>query len=789
MRDWRGEQLGAFLVEAPIGSGASATVWRGRHLSGQPVALKIARSDSADPFEEAVQLASLEHPGVVQVFAAGVLDGHGWLATELAAGTLRELQTPLSLGELARHLLRTLAHLHARGVVHRDVKPTNILVGCTPRTGLDAADRAGVRLGDFGIAWTGPGSAAPSAGTQGWAAPEQARGITHPSCDVYALAQVLRSLADTEALEQLGPWLARATQLDPVDRFPSAAHALAALPPLRSDVGRSLPEGSEETVTRPVLLSLMPVERTVEPCAVVEPVLPEQPPVPPERRPRADLLDVGLSLLPWRPLAEHGRSEVLLEAWRRLVQEQELVLTGAPLDVDEVRTTLEAWVGQCGGVRRIRTGSGGLAVLPLPEWRLQARAQVLGFDLPSARELARGCGDGTELRDRLLQYVRADLVRVGTEGLTVPLSVLVDEEQPEPTLEEAWWRGDLVACARGLARLRREPDTPRNQVLRDLHRAWSERRRGCEQARQLATDAASLDDPVLSARALVEAAGIAVRGRDAALAHELLDRAELLGVEDPRIEGRACLQRGFAYFMERSEQAVPHLQRAAVLADGRLRAVAFATLSDVALQQGRKEEALAHASTAVAALDPDDAEQSLQVRGALVVALVAVAADEALVTEQLDLLVEHSRWSTNRSVLARVALLRAQAAMRQEDWARADRLLGEAQGLYLRSGGSAVFVVLNHGLVGLKRGDLASIRAITPDNWARQEERAPPFLKPLVQLHELYARLGEADEARIEAALDGFPPGSLPEITREGIERAAELAPRWSERLRALLPD
>src|SRR5688572_18537835 len=160
-------ELGEFVLEAPIGRGGMAKVWRGVHRAeGAKVAIKLVTADPARhrTFREALlnevrAMARLDHPGVVAVLDHGVVSdsaaeasegelvgGSPYLVMELAdGGTLRrehvlswtDLKTALS------SLLSALAHAHARGVIHRDIKPSNVLV--------DGPFRA-LRLSDFGIA-------------------------------------------------------------------------------------------------------------------------------------------------------------------------------------------------------------------------------------------------------------------------------------------------------------------------------------------------------------------------------------------------------------------------------------------------------------------------------------------------------------------------------------------------------------------------------------------------------------------------------------------------------------
>ncbi|MFA7442121.1 MAG: serine/threonine-protein kinase, partial [Lysobacteraceae bacterium] len=173
-----------YRIEAVIGRGGMATVYRARQVSlDRTVAIKLmARRDdddaSAERFaHEARIIAGLEHPGIVGIHDVGRLpDGRlfyamPWLpGGDLAGRELRGDQRAI-LGIL-RVLLGALGHAHAHGVVHRDVKPENVL--------FDANGQP--RLADFGIALGGRRPASRitregmALGSGGYMAPEQARG-------------------------------------------------------------------------------------------------------------------------------------------------------------------------------------------------------------------------------------------------------------------------------------------------------------------------------------------------------------------------------------------------------------------------------------------------------------------------------------------------------------------------------------------------------------------------------------------------------------------------------------
>lgn len=245
---------GRYLLTRQLGSGSSATVYLAEDQSlKREVAVKVLRAGlTADGAflkrfrAEAVAVAGLNHPHVLRVFDWGEAAGTAWLVTEyLSGGSLRDLldrtgtlpaQQVASIGAQAAD---GLAYAHARGFVHRDVKPTNLL--------FDDAGR--VRITDFGVAralaeaqWTEPSEGL--IGTVRYSSPEQALGRpVDPKSDVYSLALVLYECvtgvvpfaADTQvatlnarvgatlpahpALGPLASVLARAAAPEPHDRL------------------------------------------------------------------------------------------------------------------------------------------------------------------------------------------------------------------------------------------------------------------------------------------------------------------------------------------------------------------------------------------------------------------------------------------------------------------------------------------------------------------------------------------------------------------------------------------
>jgi eukaryotic-like serine/threonine-protein kinase len=245
-----------YRLDALIGRGGMAEVWRGHDLVlERPVAVKILR-DGGDHggrrfAAEVRALARLSHPGIVRLFDGGTWQGRPFLVMELVEGGCladRLARGPLEQDQARRlgiALAAALAHAHARDLVHRDVKPGNVLISAS----------GDPRLGDFGIARIADETLSATAaglGTAAYLAPEQLLGEeVGPAADVYALGLILlecltarrefRGSATEAALARLGRdptipehlapgWaslLRRMTAREPADRPTAAAVEVA----------------------------------------------------------------------------------------------------------------------------------------------------------------------------------------------------------------------------------------------------------------------------------------------------------------------------------------------------------------------------------------------------------------------------------------------------------------------------------------------------------------------------------------------------------------------------------
>ncbi|MCB9758273.1 MAG: protein kinase [Alphaproteobacteria bacterium] len=356
--------VGAFELIKPIGSGGMGEVWRAIHpAEGVPVAVKLLRSEYArdDWYRQAFRaevraVARLHHPRIVTVYDHGELTedlpafrntgigaGSPWLAMEMVSGnSLMKLRGQLPwerLYSVLLSLLDALAHAHARGLIHRDLKPGNVLL-----------DDTQVTLLDFGLAIALDGDAERGRtviGTAAYMSPEQFRGDVlafGPWTDLYGLGGLAWTLAcgappfglrkdfkELRALHCYGElprfdpvvlvpegfeaWLRRLLEKDPLQRFrraADAAWALQRLAPVRARVATvaaaidfpTLNWSDSTTVTDEAPEDLQP-----EDLSPLGPLVPaDRPPLPqtwqrPEPpRPSVHLVGAGLGLFGLREI-------------------------------------------------------------------------------------------------------------------------------------------------------------------------------------------------------------------------------------------------------------------------------------------------------------------------------------------------------------------------------------------------------------------------------------------------------------------------------------------------------
>jgi serine/threonine-protein kinase len=190
--------LNRFLIERRIGSGGFGVVyeaWDGRLERTVAVKAIESRGEAGKRvLREAQAAARLNHPGIVTLYELGEEDGNALLVTELVEGrTLARLSregalSDREIGEIGADLCEALDHAHSRGVVHRDIKPQNVVVAPEGEFRAKLMDFGVARLSES-AALTAPGDVV---GTLAYMSPEQAEGESvGPEADVYSLALTL----------------------------------------------------------------------------------------------------------------------------------------------------------------------------------------------------------------------------------------------------------------------------------------------------------------------------------------------------------------------------------------------------------------------------------------------------------------------------------------------------------------------------------------------------------------------------------------------------------------------
>src|SRR5436309_8718799 len=282
---------GRYTVKHRIGSGGMADVYCALDEQlGREVALKLLHRRFAEDHEfverfrrEASSAAGLQHPNVVGVFDRGEWDGTSYIAMEHLEGrTLKQLIVeeapldPIRAIDLAVQVLRAARFAHKRGVVHRDLKPHNVIV--------DHEGRA--KVTDFGIARAGASDMTQTGsimGTAQYLSPEQAQGLpVDERSDLYSIGVVLYemltggvpftgdsavSIALKQVAEQPAPprsinpevppeleaVVLRALEKDPARRFQDADEFITALDRVRGHLALgAAPTGEPTTAFAPV---------------------------------------------------------------------------------------------------------------------------------------------------------------------------------------------------------------------------------------------------------------------------------------------------------------------------------------------------------------------------------------------------------------------------------------------------------------------------------------------------------------------------------------------------------
>ena len=279
---------GRYRLQAPIGRGAMGVVWRARdQLLDRDVAVKevqiadtLTEEERATAYQrtlrEAKTAARLNHPAVVTVYDVAEDEGRPWIVMQLvSARSLDQVLatsgplSPRRAAEMARQLLSALSVAHAAGVMHRDVKPSNVLIGGDGRAVLT----------DFGIAtFQGDPKLTQTGmvmGSPGFTAPERIRGEdATPASDLWSLGATLyaaveghgpfekrggaittmSAIINEDAPEAptagaLGPVIAALLRREPVDRpdASEAARMITSVLPLLTNRLPDTPPGYEAT--------------------------------------------------------------------------------------------------------------------------------------------------------------------------------------------------------------------------------------------------------------------------------------------------------------------------------------------------------------------------------------------------------------------------------------------------------------------------------------------------------------------------------------------------------------
>jgi serine/threonine-protein kinase len=255
--------ISGYQIEQVLGKGGMGIVYRARQLSsGETVAVKTilphARVGEVALLKfvrEADTLRRLDHPGIVKFRDSGIAAGTVWFAMEFVPGDdaqkIGNATKPMPVGRAVRwvvQMLEALAHAHSKGFVHRDVKPSNLLVASGPGGGEI------VKLADFGLArayeaspLSGLTLTGSSGGTPAFMPPEQVLDMrsVKPAADQYAAAATLYRLLSGQhvyptatTVEEL---FAKILQTDPVS-----------LSTLRPDVPQALTATIHRALSRDV---------------------------------------------------------------------------------------------------------------------------------------------------------------------------------------------------------------------------------------------------------------------------------------------------------------------------------------------------------------------------------------------------------------------------------------------------------------------------------------------------------------------------------------------------------
>ena len=223
-----------FEPVAFLGCGGMGAVYIARQTSlGRNVAVKTIRADgigkTAPLNDEAKTVARLHHPNIVQIFSAGGDVSSAWFAMELVKGDSADIHAFASIEEIAGTgiaVAEALAYAHRCGMLHRDVKPSNIFIG----------ENGTVKLGDFGLACLTEAVPADRSGTEKYLAPEvSSGGKPSEASDQYSLGKTLSELSkriahgSSEQSADFDAICAKAANAEPSHRYKNVEALLSDL--------------------------------------------------------------------------------------------------------------------------------------------------------------------------------------------------------------------------------------------------------------------------------------------------------------------------------------------------------------------------------------------------------------------------------------------------------------------------------------------------------------------------------------------------------------------------------
>lgn len=253
--------LGDYLLIDEIGQGGMGQVYRARHsMMNREVAIKLMRPDTLNSVEhiqrfrrEVEAAAQLTHPNIVNAFDAGEFDGHYFLVMEYVRGQdlRRRIRQsgPLSISLALNYLLQAaqgLEYAHKRGVIHRDVKPSNLLLSDDGTVkvldlGLSLVTREAGPAFEASVPQTDLTETGQVMGTVDFMSPEQALHAheVDPRCDIYSLGCTLHYLL-TGMPPYLGDSMMSRLVAHRENPIPQLSRAVVDAPPRLDDVFRSL---------------------------------------------------------------------------------------------------------------------------------------------------------------------------------------------------------------------------------------------------------------------------------------------------------------------------------------------------------------------------------------------------------------------------------------------------------------------------------------------------------------------------------------------------------------------